>query len=58
VKLPAAQVTGELIPVTGAPSPYTVVAVHEIPGGWRVCMSAGGFSMLGYTQPLGSGFTP
>jgi hypothetical protein len=58
VNLPAVQVTGQLIPVTGAPSPFTVVVVHEVPGGWHVCMSAGGFSMLGYTQPLGSGFTP
>ncbi|HEX3898278.1 MAG TPA: hypothetical protein VHW74_03850 [Mycobacteriales bacterium] len=58
VNLPAVQVSGQLYPVTGAPSPYTVVVVHEVPGGWHVCMSAGGFSMLGYTQPLGSGITP
>jgi hypothetical protein len=58
VNLPAAQVAGQLIPVTGTPSPYTVVVVHEVPGGWHVCMSAGGFSMLGYTQPLGTGITP
>jgi hypothetical protein len=55
----AAQVHGELVPVTGDPQPYSVVLVHEIPGGWKVCMSAGGFSMLGYTEPLGSSsFTP
>lgn len=57
VNLPAVQVSGELYPVTGTPSPYTVVAIHELTGGWRVCMTAGGFKMLGYTQPLGSGLT-
>jgi hypothetical protein len=55
----AEQLAGQLYPVVGQPSPYTVVVVHEIPGGWKVCMSAGGFSMLGYTEPLGSSsFTP
>jgi hypothetical protein len=54
----AAQVHGKLYPVVGQPSDYSVVLVHEIPGGWKVCMSAGGFNMLGYTEPLGSGFTP
>ncbi|HVT65758.1 MAG TPA: hypothetical protein VHD81_11435 [Mycobacteriales bacterium] len=55
----AAQVHGELVPVSGDAQPYSVVLVHEIPGGWKVCMSAGGFSMLGYTEPLGSSsFTP
>jgi hypothetical protein len=54
----AALVAGELYPVTGTPSPYTVVVVHEIPDGWKVCMSAGHFSMMGYTNPIGSGFTP
>jgi hypothetical protein len=55
----AAQVAGQLVPVSGPPSDYKVVVVHEIPGGWKVCMSAGGFSMLGYTEPLGSAsFTP
>lgn len=53
----AALITGELIPVTGAPSPYTIVVVHEIPGGWKLCMSAGHFSMMGYTNPIGS-FAP
>jgi hypothetical protein len=53
----AAQLAGELYPVVGQPSPYKIVVVHEIPDGWRVCMSAGGFSMLGYTAPLGA-FTP
>jgi hypothetical protein len=57
VKLPAVQVGGQLYPVTGEPSAYTVVVVHEL-NGWHVCMSAGGFSMLGYTEPLGEGFTP
>ncbi len=50
----AAQVHGQLFPVVGEPSDYSVVLVHEVPGGWKVCMSAGGFDMLGYTQPLGS----
>lgn len=55
----AVQLAGQLYPVVGAPQPYTVVVVHEIPDGWKVCMSAGGFSMLGYTEPLGaSDFTP
>jgi hypothetical protein len=58
VNLPAVQISGELFPLTGTPSPYTVVVVHEVPGGWHVCMSAGGFSMLGYTEPLGTGVTP
>jgi hypothetical protein len=57
INLPASQITGDLYPVVGQPSSYTVVVVHEL-NGWHVCMSAGGFSMLGYTQPLGSGFTP
>jgi hypothetical protein len=57
VNLPAVQVAGQLFPVVGTASPYTVVVVHELTG-WHVCMSAGGFSMLGYTEPLGSGFTP
>ncbi|HWC35865.1 MAG TPA: hypothetical protein VG650_13695 [Mycobacteriales bacterium] len=57
VNLPAVQVSGQVFPVTGGPSSYTVVAVHEL-SGWHVCMSAGGFSMFGYTEPLGSGFTP
>jgi hypothetical protein len=55
----AAQVHGQLIPVVGQPRDYSVVLVHEIPGGWKVCMSAGGFDMFGYTEPLGSAsFTP
>jgi len=55
----AAQLAGDLVPVSGPPSPYKVVVVHEIPGGWKVCMSAGGFEMLGYTEPLGEAdFTP
>ncbi|HVV75150.1 MAG TPA: hypothetical protein VHC43_03870 [Mycobacteriales bacterium] len=57
MNLPAAQVSGQLYPLAGSPSPFTVVVVHEIPEGWHICMSAGGFSMLGYTEPLGSGFS-
>jgi hypothetical protein len=54
----AALVVGQLYPVTGQPSPYSIVVVHEIPGGWKLCMSAGHFSMMGYTNPIGSSFTP
>lgn len=56
----AAQVSGQWIPVIGEPSSYTVVLVHEVPGGWHVCLSAGGFSSsaLGYSEPIGQGFTP
>ncbi|HVS68872.1 MAG TPA: hypothetical protein VHE56_09995, partial [Mycobacteriales bacterium] len=57
LNLPAEQVAGQLFPVAGDPSNYTVVVVDEVPSGWHVCMSAGGFSMLGYTEPLGSGFS-
>jgi hypothetical protein len=57
--LDVAQVHGQLISVIGLPSDYKVVLVHQVPGGWKVCMSAGGFEMLGYTEPLGSrSFTP
>ncbi len=57
INLPEVQVQGELFPAAGQSSPYKVVAVHELTG-WHVCMSAGGFEMLGYSQPLGGGFTP
>lgn len=55
----AAQASGELIPVLGQPSAFTVTLVREL-GGWHVCLSAGGYSSaaLGASQPLGGGFTP
>ena len=55
----AAQVSGEFVPVVGQPSAYKVVLVHEIPGGWHVCLSAGGFSSeaLGYDVPIGQSLT-
>lgn len=55
----AAQVSGELVPVIGQPSAFTVTLVREL-GGWHVCLSAGGYSSaaMGVSQPLGSGFTP
>jgi len=54
-----AQVSGELVPVIGHPSSFTVTMVREL-GGWHVCLSAGGYSSaaMGISQPLGSGFTP
>jgi hypothetical protein len=51
---PAAQVSGELVPVVGAPSHYTVIVVREI-GGWRMCLSAGGYrsTAMNVDVPLG-----
>jgi hypothetical protein len=40
---PAAHVSGELIPLIGAPSPYSVTAIRSLTG-WQVCFSAGGYS--------------
>lgn len=57
INLPAVQVSGEAYSTAGQPSPYQVVVVHEATG-WHVCLSAGGFSVLGYTSPLTGGFTP
>ena len=56
VHWPAAQVSGQLVPVIGQPSDYTVTVVHEV-GGWRMCLSAGGYSSsaMGVDVPLGSG---
>ncbi len=55
----AAQASGLLEPLIGAPSPYTVTLVREL-GGWHVCLSAGGYSAqaMGVSQPLGGNFTP
>jgi hypothetical protein len=54
--VPAATAAGELVPRIGPPSPYTVTVVREL-GGWKVCLSAGGYSStaLGVNVPLGSG---
>lgn len=51
---PAAQVSGQLVPVVGAGSAYTVTVVREI-GGWRMCLSAGGYSStaMNVNVPLG-----
>jgi hypothetical protein len=59
ITLPAAQVSGQLVPVIGKPSAYTMVLVHEL-SGWHICLSAGGYSStaLQVSAPLGSGFTP
>lgn len=56
VHWPASQVSGELVPVVGQPSSYTVTVVRQV-GGWRVCLSAGGYSSsaIGVDVPLGSG---
>jgi hypothetical protein len=58
INLPAAQVSGQLVPVFGRPSPYTMVLVHEL-SGWHVCLSAGGYSStaLQVNAPIGAGFT-
>jgi hypothetical protein len=55
----AAQVSGQLVPVIGQPSGFTITLVREL-GGWHVCLSAGGYSSaaMGVSQPLGSGFSP
>jgi hypothetical protein len=51
---PAAVVSGQLVPVIGAPSAYTVTVVREL-GGWHMCLSAGGYSSvaMGVNVPLG-----
>jgi hypothetical protein len=51
---PAAQVSGQLVPVVGAPSDYTVTVVREV-GGWRMCLSAGGYrsTAMNVDVPLG-----
>jgi hypothetical protein len=52
--LPAAQVSGEIVPVVGQPSAYKVTAVRDV-SGWRMCLSAGGFSSdaMSIDVPLG-----
>jgi hypothetical protein len=59
IHVPAATAAGQLVPVVGTPSPYTVTVVREL-GGWKVCLSAGGYSStaLGVNVPLGAGQSP
>jgi hypothetical protein len=59
IHVPAATASGQLVPVVGTPSPYTVTVVREV-GGWKVCLSAGGYSSaaLGVNVPLGAGQGP
>jgi len=59
IHVPAATATGQLVPRFGAASAYTVTVVREV-GGWKVCLSAGGYSSaaLGVNVPLGSGQSP
>jgi hypothetical protein len=59
IPIPAAVVSGQLIPRIGAPSAYSVTAVLEA-SGWHVCLSAGGYSSaaLGINVPLGHGQGP
>jgi hypothetical protein len=58
IHVPAATAAGQLVPRIGAPTAYTVTVVREV-GGWKVCLSAGGYSSaaLGVNEPLGSGST-
>lgn len=53
---PATTVSGDLVPVIGRPSAYTVTVIREV-GGWKMCLSVGGYSSaaLGVSEPLGSG---
>jgi hypothetical protein len=55
IHVPAATAAGELYPEIGAPTAYTVTVVREL-GGWKVCLSAGGYSSaaLGVNVPLGA----
>lgn len=56
VHWPASQVSGQIVPVIGRPSAYTVTVIRET-GGWRLCLSAGGYSSsaMSVNVPLGSG---
>jgi hypothetical protein len=59
IHVPAATAAGELYPEIGVPTAYTVTVVREL-GGWKVCLSAGGYSSaaLGVNVPLGAGQSP
>lgn len=43
LRLAARRVFGELVPVVGAPSAFSVTVLDD-PGGWQVCLSLGGYS--------------
>jgi hypothetical protein len=59
IHVPAATASGQLVPELGTPSAYTVTVVREL-GGWKVCLSAGGYSSaaLDVNVPLGAGSSP
>ncbi len=59
IPIPAAVVSGQLVPRIGPSSAYTVTVVREV-SGWHVCLSAGGYSStaLGVNVPLGDGQGP
>jgi hypothetical protein len=59
IHVPAATASGQLYPEIGAPSAYTVTVVREL-SGWKVCLSAGGYSSaaLDVNVPLGAGQSP
>lgn len=54
IGLPAEQVSGQLDPGLGSPVAFTVTTVREL-AGWRLCLSAGGYSApaFGVDVPLG-----
>ena len=54
LSLPAKQVAGTLVPRLGPPIDFTVTTVRDL-GGWRVCLSVGGYSApaFGVDEPLG-----
>ncbi|MBV9872946.1 MAG: hypothetical protein JO214_20215 [Frankiaceae bacterium] len=56
MRWPAEQVSGQLVPVIGQPSDYTVTVIQER-GTWKMCLSAGGYSStaMHVNVPLGSG---
>ena len=56
ISLPAEQVAGQLVPRLGPPIDFHVTTVREL-GGWRVCLSVGGYGApdFGVDVPLGSG---
>jgi hypothetical protein len=56
MRWPAEQVSGQLVPVVGQPSAYTVTVIQER-GTWKMCLSAGGYSStaMHVDVPLGNG---
>ena len=57
--VPAKQVSGSITAKVGAGTTFTVVTVHE-GGGWRVCLSPGGYALgaLDLAVPLGGDPAP